>query len=153
MTTRAPEKGESTATDASDTRTGKAGEQPHRGGRPAEAGEQPRHGSRPASRASSPGAGGTAVRRRPGTRTLNARRAAQLAAAAVVELAGREPENVVSVAKDEDGWTIGIEVVELHRIPDTADILAVYQVRLDARGELQSCSREHRYHRASTEEG
>lgn len=140
MTASAPEKGNQRARDASDTGQGGAD-------------EQPRRARRSGGRAGETGTGGTTTRQRAGTRALDARRAAQLAAREVAELTGRQPENVTSVAKDEDGWKVGIEVVELHRIPDTADILAIYQVRLDARGELLSCSREHRYHRASTEEG
>jgi hypothetical protein len=41
----------------------------------------------------------------------------------------------------------------MHRIPDSADIVAVYHVGLDARGELVTCQRERRYHRGSTEGG
>ena len=58
---------------------------------------------------------------------------------------------MVSVARDGREWHIGVEVVELHRIPDSADIMAVYQVDLDERGELVTCERERRYHRGSTE--
>lgn len=140
MTTKAPEKSDSKPPDAPATGPGQTDERPRRGGRTAS-----RDGDSPN--------GGTAARRRTGTRAPDARRAAQLAATQVLELTGRQPENIVSVARDEDGWQVGVEVVELHRIPDTADILAVYQVRLDARGQLLSCGREHRYHRASTEEG
>lgn len=168
VTTRAPEQGDSTAADAPDTGSDGSGTRSDRSGarqdssgsrpdgadaRAGDADERPRQGRRPQRRAGDAGTGGTPTRRRGGTRALNARRAAQIAAAEVLELTGRQPENVISVARDEDGWKVGIEVVELHRIPDTADILAVYEVRLDARGELSSCSRERRYHRASTEEG
>ena len=68
------------------------------------------------------------------------------------ELTGRQSERVVSVAKEGDSWHIGLEVVELHRIPDSADILGVYAVTLDTRGELVTCMRERRYMRGSTEE-
>ena len=64
---------------------------------------------------------------------------------------GGPPENVVSVAREEDGWHVGVEVVELHRIPDTTDVMAVYQVTLDGGGELVRCERGRRYHRGSTE--
>jgi Gas vesicle synthesis protein GvpO len=94
---------------------------------------------------------GAAPRKRPRPRSLNARQAALLAARHVLELTGHQPENVVSIAKDDDGWHAGIEVVELRRIPDSADILAVYELVLDPRGELVSYSREQRYHRGSTE--
>jgi hypothetical protein len=85
--------------------------------------------------------------RRPDGGMQAARRAAQ----SVLDLTGHEPEHVVSLAREEDGWHIGVEVVELHRIPDTTDVLALYQVTLDPHGELVRCERERRYHRASTE--
>jgi hypothetical protein len=74
-----------------------------------------------------------------------------MAAQLMLELTGHQPENVVSIVKDGDGWHIGIEAVELRRIPDSADILAVYEIVLDPRGELVSYSREQRYQRGSTE--
>lgn len=90
-------------------------------------------------------------RKRPGNGrpdTLTAIRAARLAAHQVEELTGREPESVVSIKHCEDGWQVEIEVVETHRIPDSADILAVYQADLDEGGHLQSYRRISRYSRS-----
>jgi Gas vesicle synthesis protein GvpO len=81
----------------------------------------------------------------------NGMQAARRAAQQVLDLTGHEPENVISVARNEDGWDVGVEVTELHRIPDTTDVMAVYQVALDSGGELVSCRRGPRYHRGSTE--
>lgn len=39
--------------------------------------------------------------------------------------------SVTSVAKAEDGWRVGIELVERAAVPDTSDLLGVYEVRLD----------------------
>jgi hypothetical protein len=72
--------------------------------------------------------------------------AARRAARQVMALTGHEPENVVSVDRNEDGWHVGVEVLELHRIPDTTDIMAVYEVTLDGRGELVGCRRGPRRH-------
>jgi hypothetical protein len=85
-------------------------------------------------------------------RPLDSMEAARRAADEVLKLTGRQPEHVVSVAKQDDAWHIGLEVVELQRIPDSADILGVYEVTLDTRGELVTCTRERRYIRGSTEE-
>jgi hypothetical protein len=79
-------------------------------------------------------------------------RAARLAAEHVLALTGRCPENVVSVARDDDGWQVGVEVTELRRIPDTTDILAIYDVTLDSNGDLVRCERAQRYHRGRVEE-
>jgi Gas vesicle synthesis protein GvpO len=78
--------------------------------------------------------------------------AARLAAEHVLQLTGRCPENVVSVARDDDGWQVGVEVMELHRIPETTDIMAVYDVILDGNGDLVRCERGQRYHRGRVEE-
>jgi hypothetical protein len=85
-------------------------------------------------------------------RPLGGMEAARRAADDVLELTGCQPGHVVSVAKQDDSWHIGLEVVELHRIPDSADILALYDVTLDAHGDLLTCRRERRYLRGSTEE-
>ncbi|MGW5448191.1 gas vesicle protein GvpO [Streptomyces asiaticus] len=87
--------------------------------------------------------------RRP--RRLVARDAARSAARHVRELTGRAPEGVTSLERTEDGWTVGIEVVETHRIPDSTDILAEYRVELDDRGELVSYRRAERYYRGRAE--
>jgi hypothetical protein len=43
-------------------------------------------------------------------------------------------------------------VVEVHRIPDTSDVLAVYEVTTDRRGRLQSYHRARRYSRGSVQD-
>ncbi|GAA1255610.1 gas vesicle protein GvpO [Streptomyces javensis] len=90
-------------------------------------------------------------RPRPGRPALVARDAARGAARHVRGLTGRTPEGVTSLERTEDGWTIGIEVVETHRIPDSTDILAEYRVELDDRGELVSYRRTERYYRGRAE--
>ena len=84
--------------------------------------------------------------------SLNPRKAAALAARHVQEMTGREPEGLTLLEHTEDGWRVGIEVLESHRIPDSTDILAVYEVILDKKGELVSYRREHRYHRGRAQE-
>lgn len=78
---------------------------------------------------------------------LGAGAAARAAAAEVAGLTGKEPESVVSIERTDGGWQIGVEVVETRRIPDSADILATYEVRLEAGGELVSYRRTQRYAR------
>ena len=75
--------------------------------------------------------------------TSAARRAVEL----VSTLSGRRPESVVSVERADGGWRVGVEVVEVARIPDSADILAVYDVHLDADLDLVSYRRVSRYAR------
>jgi Gas vesicle synthesis protein GvpO len=73
--------------------------------------------------------------------------AARLAAKNVVEFTGRELENVVAIERRDGDWYVDVEVVESHRIPDTTDILAIYQVCLDRSGDLLSYRRTRRYSR------
>jgi Gas vesicle synthesis protein GvpO len=73
--------------------------------------------------------------------------AARLATKNVVEFTGRELENVVAIERRDGDWYVDVEVVESHRIPDTTDILAIYQVRLDRSGDLLSYNRTRRYSR------
>jgi hypothetical protein len=76
-----------------------------------------------------------------------ARRAAEL----VATLSGRTPESVISIERTDGGWRVGVEVVEVARIPDSADILAVYDVHLDEDGGLVSYRRLNRYARGHAE--
>ena len=62
-------------------------------------------------------------------------------------LTGRLPESVVSNERSDGGRRVGVEVVEVSRIPDWAHILAGYDVRLDEDGDLISCQRTRRYAR------
>ncbi|WP_406277784.1 gas vesicle protein [Streptomyces sp. NBC_00191] len=82
---------------------------------------------------------------------LSGRRAAARAAQHVSELAGKDLEAVTSLEKTEQGWQVGIEVVESHRIPDSTDILAVYLVEMDDAGELISYRRDKRHYRGRAE--
>ena len=72
---------------------------------------------------------------------------AQRAATLVAKLSGRRPESVISIDRKDDEWRVGVEVVEVSRIPDSADILAVYDVRLNTDGDLVSFRRTRRYAR------
>ncbi len=93
-----------------------------------------------------------APRRRPAD-GISTPEAAQAALRAVVELTGRDPEGVTAVEPTEDGWLVGVEVVEDHRVPSAADILAIYDAELDLDGELVSCRRGRRYARGRGDNG
>ena len=54
------------------------------------------------------------------------------------------------VERSDDGWRVGVEVVESHRIPESCDILAIYEVGLEAGGDLASYRRTERYARGQT---
>lgn len=67
--------------------------------------------------------------------------------AELAELLGRDPEGVIALRRADAGWCVGIEVVEVRRIPDTADLIAEYEIETDRRGRLTSYRRVRRYQR------
>ena len=66
----------------------------------------------------------------------------------VAQLTGKDAEKVVSLRRDDGDWVLEVDVVELHRIPDTTDLVATYLVRLDDDGTVLDLSRVRRYVRA-----
>jgi hypothetical protein len=78
-------------------------------------------------------------------RPRSMRTVASRAASELTGLIGRQAEGVVGVERVDDGWRVQIEVVESRRIPDTTDILAIYEVDVDADGEVTAYRRLSRY--------
>lgn len=68
------------------------------------------------------------------------------------ETAGRRVESVSSVSRDEEGWRLAFEVVELARIPDSTSLLGSYEVLADDDGNLVGYERVRRYHRNRADE-
>jgi Gas vesicle synthesis protein GvpO len=81
------------------------------------------------------------------------REVAERARAEVRELQGSEPESVSSLSRSDDGWAVTVEVVEVHRVPDSTDLLATYLVELDPDGDLVRMQRLRRYYRAQADTG
>ena len=106
-----------------------------------------------ASRASSNGQGesaGTTRKRPPAPKSLRA--IAVAAATELADLIGHMPEGIVATEKVEDGWRVHVEVVESRRIPETTDIMAVYEVDVDHDGTVTSYRRLNRYVRGRIQE-
>lgn len=82
---------------------------------------------------------------------LSASDAAKRAVHHVTEMTKRVAEGVVGVERADEGWLVAVEVVETHRIPDSADILAIYETEVDTDGELVSYRRVGRYMRGQVE--
>jgi hypothetical protein len=66
---------------------------------------------------------------------------------------GVEAESVSGIAHTPNGWMVTLEVVELHRIPESTDVLASYEVELDGDGKLLGFERGRRYSRSQAETG
>jgi hypothetical protein len=76
--------------------------------------------------------------------------ASQVAARAahqLLELTGKGAEGVTGLERTDDGWKVHVEVVEVRRIPDTTDVLALYEVEVDEDGDLIGYRRLRRYTR------
>jgi hypothetical protein len=63
-------------------------------------------------------------------------------------ITGLPAESVISLQRNDDGWTVTVEMLELSRIPETDDVLGSYQVDTDAEGELEGYRRLSRYTRS-----
>ena len=63
---------------------------------------------------------------------------------------------MISLERAEDGWLVGVEVVEDRRVPSSNDILGLYLTKIDFDGSLVTYQRTKRYARGrggSTEGG
>ncbi len=115
--------------------------------------DRPRARAEPSSRSRvESGAAPVRPRQRVESAELSAAEAARCAARQVTEFTCRDPEAVVAIERTDQGWRVGVEVVETRRIPDSADILAIYETVLDANGGLVSYRRVRRYSRGRTQE-
>jgi hypothetical protein len=78
---------------------------------------------------------------------VNPAELAQTARSHLAALTGRAPESVLALRKDDDGWKVTVELVELSRVPSSTDLLGCYVVTLDDDGELVGYERTRRYQR------
>ena len=70
----------------------------------------------------------------------------------VAELVGCPAEGVIAVRKDGEGWIVTVEVLEMARVPETTDVLASYDVRVDLDGDVVEYQRRSRYLRSHVED-
>jgi Gas vesicle synthesis protein GvpO len=67
-------------------------------------------------------------------------------------LLGVEPERVSGLARENGGWSVMLEVVEVARVPESTDVLGTYELRLDDDLKIVSVNRERRYRRSQVDE-
>jgi hypothetical protein len=66
---------------------------------------------------------------------------------------GLEVSSITGVSRvKDDEWQITVELIERKAIPDTQDLLGLYEVRLDNDGHLISFDRKKVRHRMNVEE-
>jgi hypothetical protein len=59
---------------------------------------------------------------------------------------------VIGLAKRDEGWVVSLEAMERKAIPDTMDMLGLYEVRLDSEGTLLGFERKKLRKRGETQE-
>jgi hypothetical protein len=69
-----------------------------------------------------------------------------------VRLGKKPADGVTGLSKIEEGWSILLEALERKAIPDTMDVLGLYELRLDDEGNLLSLDRKKLRKRGETHE-
>jgi hypothetical protein len=69
----------------------------------------------------------------------------------VKELTGYQAESVTGFEWDGDEWQLTVEALELSRIPNTTDVIGVYEVKLDEKGALRGYKRTGRHIRGQVD--
>jgi hypothetical protein len=83
---------------------------------------------------------------------LTLRQAAERAVHEFEALLGRDAYGVTGARKrEEGGWSVLIDVVELERIPQSTNLIATYRVDVDDRGRLVSYERLRRFNLGATD--
>jgi Gas vesicle synthesis protein GvpO len=70
----------------------------------------------------------------------------------LVRLTGKRAEGVTGIERDDVGWVVTVEVLEVRRIPETTDVLARYEIQTDEGGDLVGYRRAGHYTRGSARE-
>lgn len=84
---------------------------------------------------------------------LSPAEAAHAALEYIAELTGKEVRGAVSLERSENGWLVGVEVVEDRRVPSSNDVLGLYVTEIDAEGSLRTYHRTRRYTRGRGDSG
>jgi hypothetical protein len=74
-------------------------------------------------------------------------------AAVLAEVTGLKPVEVTSIAPDDQGWRLQVELLELAKIPPSSDVIAEYEVMVDSEGSLLSFHRARSRLRSETVSG
>jgi len=59
---------------------------------------------------------------------------------------------IIGLSGTEEGWVVSLEALERRAIPDTMDVLGLYEVRLDSEGNLLGFDRKKLRKRGETKE-
>lgn len=85
-------------------------------------------------------------------RPMNMKELTEEAKSQLTKLTGLKPVGITRAAKDEEGWHIEMDMLEMSRIPPSSDILGEYQTLVDDKGNLLSFERTRTHLRGQTAE-
>jgi hypothetical protein len=73
---------------------------------------------------------------------MNMTELAERAKSQLAEVTGLKPETVSGAFKDEQGWHIELDMLEMSRIPPATDVLGDYDVLVDEGGNMMKFERK-----------
>jgi hypothetical protein len=88
-----------------------------------------------------------------GASGISGAEAVQQAREQLEEMMGRPVEAVLGMERDDDGWMVTVQIVELRRVPNSTDVLGIYGVSVDADGNVVGYRRTRRSYRSQADEG
>jgi hypothetical protein len=62
-----------------------------------------------------------------------------------------QPVGATGVRREEQGWSVLVDVVEVERVPTTTSVMATYKVDIDGSGALTGYERLRRFSRGSVD--
>lgn len=83
---------------------------------------------------------------------MNANEVVEKARQEFVRLGKKPADGVTGLSKTEEGWAVLLEALERKAIPDTMDILGLYELHLDNEGNLLGLDRKKLRKRGETNE-
>ena len=69
-----------------------------------------------------------------------------------ISLGKKSADGITGLSKTKEGWSILMEALERKAIPDTMDVLGLYELRLDDEGNLLGLDRKKLLKRGETHE-
>ncbi len=83
---------------------------------------------------------------------MNANQVVEKARKEFIGLGKKPADGITGLSKTKEGWTILLEALERKAIPDTMDVLGLYELRMDDEGHLLGLDRKKLRKRGETKE-
>jgi len=73
---------------------------------------------------------------------MDMRELAELAKGQLATVTGLKPVTVSGIFRDEQGWHVAMDLLEMSRIPPATDVVGEYEVLLDENGSMMRFDRK-----------